>query len=88
LPASLSNIRKRVEEPRRFDSRGYSKEAVLRPHQKLLTKIFVIAAEINIDPQGIFRRESGNLLDNPADAIRRKEIKKKMRDDPVVLPGR
>src|SRR5208282_6158847 len=51
---------KRVEEPRRFDSRGYSKEAVLRPHQKLLTKVLVLGAEINIDPQGIFRCESGN----------------------------
>ena len=78
----------RVEEPRRFDSRGYSKEAVLRPHQKLLTKALVFRGEINIDPQGIFRSQAGNLLNDPADAIRCKEIEKKMGDDPIVMRGR
>jgi hypothetical protein len=40
----------RVEEPSRFDSRGYSEEAVLRPDQKLLTKALVFEGEINVDP--------------------------------------
>jgi len=63
------------------------KESVLRPHQKLLAKALVLGAEINIDPQGIFRCQSGNLLNNPTEAIRGKKIKKKMRDDPVEMRG-
>jgi hypothetical protein len=59
----------------------------LRPHQKPLTESLARGSEINIDPQSIFRSESGNLLHDPADLIRRKEIKKKMRNNPVEMCG-
>jgi hypothetical protein len=36
----------------------------LRPHQKLLTKVLVLGAEINIDPQGIFRMRVGKSIDS------------------------
>ena len=48
----------------------------------------MLGGEIGIDPQSIFRNEMRYLFHDPADLRRRKEIKKKVGNHPVVLPSR